>query len=118
MMRSLEPGRFAGLSRTILNIRLPMVFWPVNTRREACWKLAHRKASLRLVLNTSLNERGSIAGLLLAALSMLVAALVFLNRQAVLDHVTVWQYKPSSDIQAFAERAAMNDSGKFYFYAS
>ncbi|MGB3023257.1 MAG: hypothetical protein WBB39_00420 [Candidatus Saccharimonadales bacterium] len=46
------------------------------------------------------------------------AVWVLLNRQFVIDQLTVWQYKPSSDITAIANRASFNDTGRFLFYAS
>lgn len=57
---------------------------------------------------------GLFIGLLLALLALFIA----LNRQYVLDQVTVWQYKPSATVSALAERATISDKGLFYFYAS
>jgi chromosome segregation ATPase len=48
----------------------------------------------------------------------LIAIWLFLNRQMVIDQVAYWQYKPSADIAALAERADMSDKGRYYFYAS
>lgn len=59
-----------------------------------------------------------VIGLLIIAVSVVLALLLLLNRQRVLDQVTVWQYKPSNDIVQLADRSGMNDTGKFYFYAS
>lgn len=63
-------------------------------------------------------SKGHVASLLLIALSLLVAVLLIANRQQVVDQITVWQYKPSAEIQGFAEQSGMSDTGKFYFYAS
>lgn len=46
------------------------------------------------------------------------AGWVLLNRQYVLDQLTVWRYTPTSEVSALASSAQMNDTGKFYFYAS
>ena len=46
------------------------------------------------------------------------AVWLFLNRQTVIDQVAYWQYRPSAEIAALAERADMNDKGRYYFYAS
>ena len=46
------------------------------------------------------------------------AGLLFINRQAVLDQVSVWQYEPSEVLTSFAQRSGMNDTGEFYFYAT
>lgn len=57
--------------------------------------------------------RLSLSVLLLAG-----ATFVFLNRQQLLDHYMVWQYKPTPAMTSIADRAAFNDKGKFLFYAS
>jgi hypothetical protein len=44
--------------------------------------------------------------------------LLITNRQYITDQVGVWSYQPTSEIERFATRAGMNDTGKFYFYAS
>jgi len=46
------------------------------------------------------------------------AYLLVINRQAVLDQLSVWQYQPSGEIVAFAERTGMNSTGEFYFYTT
>ncbi len=53
---------------------------------------------------------------LLAVLAVAVGAMF--NRQFIVDQLTVWQFKPSSEIVAIASRAQLTDKGKFYFYAS
>ena len=54
-----------------------------------------------------------VVGVCLAITTALV-----LNRQYVVDQLTVWQYKPSTEMASFADKSGMNDTGKFYFYAS
>lgn len=61
---------------------------------------------------------GSVIALLTAVISVAVAAFLLINRQAVIDQVSVWQYHPSPQIQALASRSGMGSTGKFYFYAS
>lgn len=46
------------------------------------------------------------------------AWMLFVNRQYVVDQVSVWQYQPTSPIASLAERSGMSGQGKFYFYAS
>lgn len=66
--------------------------------------------------NTS---RGSAIGGILAIIITAAAALgVLMNRQQIMDQFAVWQYQPTAEITALAERAAMNETGEFYFYAS
>jgi len=49
---------------------------------------------------------------------VVVAGLLLLNRQYVIDQLAVWQYQPSDDVVQLADRSGMNRTGKFYFYAS
>lgn len=53
-----------------------------------------------------------VAGLLLAAVAIL------LNRQFLVDQLTVWQYQPSSEIVTLTDRSGMSDRGRFLFYAA
>lgn len=46
------------------------------------------------------------------------AAWVVLNRQFLIDQVTVWQYQPTDQIAQLATDAKMSDRGRFLFYAS
>lgn len=60
-------------------------------------------------------HRVAIGVMLTAALAAIV---LLLNRHYIVDQITVWQYTPSGEIAALAERGKMNDRGRFYFYAS
>ena len=64
------------------------------------------------------NSRGYIASLVVTAVSVAVAAFLVFNRQIIVDNVYAWQYEPTSEISAFAERTGMSAKGKFLFYAS
>jgi len=70
--------------------------------------------------NTSRHRRtvGSVAALVITITSVLVASALLFNRQYILDNLSVWQYKPSPIIQTFVDRAGMNKTGEFYFFAS
>lgn len=63
-------------------------------------------------------SQGSIAALVMTAISLAVALVLLLNRQFIVDQVNVWQYHPDSQVQSLAQSAGLSDSGKFYFYAS
>ncbi|HEX6415913.1 MAG TPA: hypothetical protein VFZ62_00095 [Candidatus Saccharimonadales bacterium] len=63
-------------------------------------------------------SKGHAVSLLLIALSLLVAVLLIANRQQVVDQITVWQFKPSAEIQSFADQSGMSGTGRFYYYAS
>ncbi len=49
---------------------------------------------------------------------IVLAVILVLNRQYVIDQLSVWQYQPSEEIAAIADRSSMNEGGKFYFYTS
>lgn len=56
---------------------------------------------------------------LIVSLSLLALTIwVFFNLTYVVDQFTVWQYKPSTTVTSIKERASMNDTGTFLFYAS
>jgi hypothetical protein len=79
----------------------------------------HGKAKSLLRYNTKRqNSRGGVASLAILAVSVVLAVLLFLNRQSILDQVSLWQYKPSGDIAQIVSNAGMNGGGEFYFYTS
>lgn len=43
---------------------------------------------------------------------------IVLNRQLILDYIDFATYKPDSDMSAIAQRASLNNTGKFIFYAT
>lgn len=68
--------------------------------------------------NTKNRAIGSIARGVLAIIFFVIAAWLWFNQQFVLDQIAVWQYKPTTEIAALADRASMSDRGRFLFYAS
>jgi hypothetical protein len=66
----------------------------------------------------TLNTRGSLVSLVVVCVSAALALFLIMNRQAVIDQLAVWQYTPTADVTAFADRTAMTDRGEFLFYAS
>ena len=46
------------------------------------------------------------------------AVFVMANRQQIIDEITLWQYKPSAEIVAIADRVKMSDVGRKMFYVS
>lgn len=65
-------------------------------------------------------NRGSshVAALLITAVSLAAALVLVLNRQYVVDQLTVWQYHPIGAVTKLADRSGMSATGRFYFYAS
>jgi len=64
------------------------------------------------------NKSRVLLKLLVSVLLFAFASWIFLNRQFVIDQVSVWQFRPSSDVVELAQRTSMTDAGRFYFYAS
>lgn len=55
---------------------------------------------------------------LFTVLLFAAGAWVLLNRQYVIDQLTVWQYEPAVDVVALVDDSGMAEEGRFYFYAS
>lgn len=47
-----------------------------------------------------------------------VAIALFLNRQSIIDQIAYWQYQPTQEIAALADRSALSERGRFYLYVS
>jgi hypothetical protein len=70
------------------------------------------------VMKHKKSRHGSVAALLTTAVSLGIALGLLLNKQAIIDHLNVWQFTPSSEIQTLATRSGLSDTGRFYYYAS
>lgn len=60
----------------------------------------------------------TIASVVVAVALFCAGMWVFLNRQFVVDQLTVWQYEPSAEVMQLADDSGMAEDGRFYFYAS
>lgn len=63
-------------------------------------------------------KSGIIASLIVCLLLVSISLILIINKQYIIDQITFWQYKPTAEVASLADRAGMNDKGKFYFYAS
>lgn len=63
-------------------------------------------------------NNGGVLPFIIGVVSIVIAAVLFLNRQYIIDQIVVWQYQPSSAVTSIVARTQMSDIGKFYFYAS
>lgn len=68
--------------------------------------------------NLHRRKKSGVLPLLFATLLMAAGIGLFYNRQSVIDQLTVWRFTPSADLVSLANRAGLNDTGKFYLYAS
>ncbi len=74
---------------------------------------------------TPQRARLGIGGVVLIVLAVLITigsvaafATLATNRQRVLDQITVWNFTPSSAVEAHVERTTMTEEGKFLYFAS
>lgn len=71
------------------------------------------------MLNTKrYRSAGYIASLVVTLISVAITLFLLLNRQQIIDNISVWQYKPTDEITAFVDRTGINGHGKFLFFAS
>lgn len=64
------------------------------------------------------SRAGYITSIVVVLISLAATLFLVVNRQSVIDHIAMWQYKPSAEIVTFADRADLSETGKFIFYAS
>jgi len=64
------------------------------------------------------SKGGVKSGLFTTFILIAIAFGVFFNRQIIIDQINVWQFQPSSEISALAERAGIDNYGKFLYLAS
>lgn len=64
------------------------------------------------------SSAGYIASIVVVLIFIAATLFLVVNRQSVIDHIAVWQYKPSAEIATFVNRADLSEAGKFLFYAS
>ena len=67
---------------------------------------------------TSQRSGGNFVKLVASVILLATALFIFLNRQVLLDQLTVWRYQPSPAVAAIAGRTELSDKGTFLFYAS
>ncbi len=64
------------------------------------------------------HSHGSIVSVAILLVSLGTAVLLLLNRQYIIDQISVFQFKPTDQIASIAKRAGMNGNGTFLFYAA
>lgn len=66
----------------------------------------------------SRSKGGIIVSIITSTLLIACSVLIIFYRQQIIDQITVWQFKPSTEIASLVTRDGMGDYGKFLFYAS
>ena len=64
------------------------------------------------------NKTGVISTIIICLFLIAIAVVAIVYRQRIIDQVSYWSYKPSTQISDLIAKTGMNDNGKFYFYAS
>jgi hypothetical protein len=60
----------------------------------------------------------TIVTVVLSAAIFIIAGWLFLNRQYVMDQVSVWAYEVPENVKVIEDKVNFTDKGRFYFYAS
>ncbi|MGK2896574.1 MAG: hypothetical protein ACSLEY_03180 [Candidatus Saccharimonadales bacterium] len=76
----------------------------------------YRSSSLGKV--ESRNGSGRWWTLILSVLLFAVVLVGLAYRYTIVDQITVWQYRPTAEVQSIATKASLSNKGTFYFYAS
>jgi hypothetical protein len=64
------------------------------------------------------NRLGLVLNLVVSAALIISAVLIVLNRQRIIDQITVWQFSSTATLDSLVVRAGMNDNGLFLYHAS
>lgn len=62
--------------------------------------------------------KSSLLSLTIITVFAVIAAVLLLNRQMIIDQISVWQYQPTAEVANIASTAAFSDNGRFVYYAS
>lgn len=71
-----------------------------------------------MFVTKSRNHGSYVAGLVISLVAVAIAGLLLVNRQAVVDQMSIWQYQPTAEISAMVDRTGMTSVATRYFYAS
>lgn len=63
-------------------------------------------------------RRGSVSGIVIVIGVVALSIFAVANQRTILDHISVWQFKPSSAIANLVTESGMNSEGRFLYYAS
>lgn len=56
--------------------------------------------------------------LIVAGFMVVLAGLIYLNRQYIADTISVWQYEPSQVMETLADQGGLSSKGTFYLFAA
>jgi prefoldin subunit 5 len=64
------------------------------------------------------SKAGVLSTFIVCLFLVITSVLLIVNKQRVIDQLTVWQYHPTSEVISLADRAGMSGYGKFLYLAS
>lgn len=70
------------------------------------------------MLQRKYSKTGIIVRILLSCAIVTASLFLAINRQRVVDQITVWRFQTTTEINALVERSGMNNYGKFLYLAS
>lgn len=68
--------------------------------------------------NTKTSRSHAVVRFAISAALLLLASVIYINRQYLNDAITVWSYEPSSSVSTIAKNLHLTEKGKFIFYAT
>jgi uncharacterized protein YlxW (UPF0749 family) len=60
----------------------------------------------------------SVISTILSLVVLVLAIILFLNKQYVADQIAVWAYQPTQAVEAVSNRVGFSNKGTFYFYVT
>lgn len=70
------------------------------------------------MLQQKYDKAGILATIFVCFAMVAISSLLIINKQYVIDQITVWQYQPTSEVLGLVEKAGMNSYGEFLYLAS
>ena len=72
----------------------------------------------RLMLQRKYSKATVLLNVIICVLLLLVSYSIIVNRQYIIDQITVWQFQSTSQLDNLVDRSGLNDYGKFLYHAS
>ena len=70
------------------------------------------------MLNKKHSRVGSVFAFIVSGLFIAAAIFILLNKQHVLDQLSVWSFEPTSNIEEISQKVGFTGKGQFVFYAT
>ncbi len=70
------------------------------------------------MLQRKFSKAAIVLNVFICVVLIILSIIVILNRQMIIDQITVWQFQPTAEVSALVEKSGMSDYGKFMYLAS